>query len=119
MNEIGAIAVRLDNRSYEYDVYTLVIAFFQGIPTRVFDPDQEIPQDSDLLVQIQTESSTQVCLKELCEAGAGLGSDVPFCVMGQAAENEALLFVAPGDALRLTHAGTAIVSFEAVENGNE
>ena len=69
MNEIGAIAVRLDNRSYEYDVYTLVIAFFQGIPTRVFDPDQEIPQDSDLLVQIQTESSTQVCLKELCEGG--------------------------------------------------
>ena len=69
MNEIGAIAVRLDNRSYEYDVYTLVIAFFQGIPTRVFDPDQEIPQDSDLLVQIQTESTTQVCLKELCEGG--------------------------------------------------
>ncbi|MBQ1471658.1 MAG: 4-(cytidine 5'-diphospho)-2-C-methyl-D-erythritol kinase [Eubacterium sp.] len=29
-------------------------------------------------------------LKELCEAGAKLGSDVPFCVMGQAAENEVL-----------------------------
>ena len=29
-------------------------------------------------------------LEELCTAGARLGSDVPFCVMGQAAENEAL-----------------------------
>ena len=29
-------------------------------------------------------------LAELCSAGAELGSDVPFCVMGQAAENEAL-----------------------------
>ncbi len=37
----------------------------------------------------------------------------------KAAENEALLFVAPGDTLRLTHAGTAIVSFEPLENSNE
>jgi 4-diphosphocytidyl-2-C-methyl-D-erythritol kinase len=29
-------------------------------------------------------------LAELCSAGAELGSDVPFCVMGQAAENETL-----------------------------
>ena len=29
-------------------------------------------------------------LQQLCDAGAKLGSDVPFCVMGQAAENEAL-----------------------------
>ena len=29
-------------------------------------------------------------LAELCRAGAELGSDVPFCVMGQAAENEVL-----------------------------
>ena len=38
-------------------------------------------------------------LKELCEAGAGLGSDVPFCVMGQAAENEALKKRFEGDPL--------------------
>ena len=30
-------------------------------------------------------------LKELCDAGAELGSDVPFCVMGQAAATAALI----------------------------
>ena len=29
-------------------------------------------------------------LRELCAAGAALGSDVPFCIMGQAAENKEL-----------------------------
>ena len=38
-------------------------------------------------------------LGELCRAGAELGSDVPFCVMGQAAENEALKERFAGDPL--------------------
>ena len=38
-------------------------------------------------------------LKELCTAGARLGSDVPFCVMGQAAENAALQGRFTGDPL--------------------
>ncbi|MGX8774541.1 MAG: 4-(cytidine 5'-diphospho)-2-C-methyl-D-erythritol kinase [Bacillota bacterium] len=38
-------------------------------------------------------------LKELCEAGARLGSDVPFCVMGQAAENAELKDRFAGDPL--------------------
>ena len=38
-------------------------------------------------------------LKELCAAGAALGSDVPFCVMGQAAENAALKERFAGDPL--------------------
>lgn len=38
-------------------------------------------------------------LKELCEAGARLGSDVPFCVMGQAAENAELKERFAGDPL--------------------
>jgi 4-diphosphocytidyl-2-C-methyl-D-erythritol kinase len=38
-------------------------------------------------------------LAELCGAGAKLGSDVPFCVMGQAAENETLKERFAGDPL--------------------
>jgi 4-diphosphocytidyl-2-C-methyl-D-erythritol kinase len=38
-------------------------------------------------------------LAELCGAGAKLGSDVPFCVMGQAAENETLKERFAGDSL--------------------
>ena len=38
-------------------------------------------------------------LQELCEAGAKLGSDVPFCVMGQAAENVLLKERFAGDRL--------------------
>ena len=38
-------------------------------------------------------------LVQLCETGALLGSDVPFCVMGQAAENRPLRTVFDGDPL--------------------
>jgi len=38
-------------------------------------------------------------LKEICETGATLGSDVPFCVMGQAAENSELRGRFAGDPL--------------------
>ena len=38
-------------------------------------------------------------LQELCAAGAKLGSDVPFCVMGQAAENDKLKERFAGDRL--------------------
>ena len=33
-----SITIFLNDRSFEYDVYTLVIAFFQGVPTKVLDP---------------------------------------------------------------------------------
>ncbi len=51
MNEIHRIAVILNDRSFEYDIYTLVIAFFQGVKTQVFDPGQEIPADADLVIR--------------------------------------------------------------------
>ena len=38
MTKISQIAIIMNDRSYEYDVYTLVIAFFQGIRTKVLDP---------------------------------------------------------------------------------
>lgn len=38
-------------------------------------------------------------VKELCETGAALGSDVPFCIMGQAAENPNLKDFFEGDSL--------------------
>ena len=80
MSEIRRISVILDNRSFEYDVYTLVIAFFQGVETHVFDPGQEIGEDTDLLVDVRlafeeggpSDSSDpgQDCLRiRLCDAG--------------------------------------------------
>ena len=53
MNQITRIAIVLNDRSYEYDIYTLVIAFFQGIRTQVYDPGQE--QEADLLVKAMIE----------------------------------------------------------------
>lgn len=38
-------------------------------------------------------------LKALCDLGSELGSDVPFCIMGQAAENENLKDIFKGDSL--------------------
>lgn len=50
MNEIHKIAITLNDRSFEYDIYTLVIAYFQGVRTQVFDPGQETDKDTDLVV---------------------------------------------------------------------
>ena len=38
MTEEKKVRIILNDRSYEYDVYTLVIAFFQGIPVSVSEP---------------------------------------------------------------------------------
>ena len=64
MGEIRRISIILDNRSFEYDVYTLVIAFFQGVETRVYDPGQEIPEDTDLLVDVSigVQNGVRICL---------------------------------------------------------
>lgn len=37
--KISRITIILDDRSFEYDVYTLVIAFFQGVSVGVKDPE--------------------------------------------------------------------------------
>lgn len=70
MDRIRRITIRLNNRSFEYDVYTLVIAFFQGTPTGVCDPDQEIPEDTDLLVDVHLEEDPEgrvsIALRENC-----------------------------------------------------
>ena len=46
------VRIILNDRSYEYDVYTLVIAFFQGIPVSVSEPvsqkDREVDDVSGL-----------------------------------------------------------------------
>lgn len=41
MTEEKMVRIILNDRSYEYDVYTLVIAFFQGIPVSVCTPDSQ------------------------------------------------------------------------------
>lgn len=60
-------------------------------------------------------------LQELCEAGAKLGSDVPFCVMGQAAENDALKECFEGDPLAChcalaTGTGTDLVPLKGLKS---
>ncbi len=60
-------------------------------------------------------------LQELCEAGAKLGSDVPFCVMGQAAENDALKERFEGDPLAChcalaTGTGTDLVPLKGLKS---
>ena len=52
MSDFHKISVQLNNRSYEYDVYTLVIAFFQGVAVHVFDPGEEMPPDTDLRIAV-------------------------------------------------------------------
>lgn len=37
MKRVHRIAIILNDRSFEYDIYTLVIAFYQGVPTQVYD----------------------------------------------------------------------------------
>ena len=60
-------------------------------------------------------------LQQLCDAGAKLGSDVPFCVMGQAAENEALKERFAGDPLAChcalaTGTGTDLVPLKGLKS---
>ena len=60
-------------------------------------------------------------LQQLCDAGAKLGSDVPFCVMGQAAENEALKDRFAGDPLAChcalaTGTGTDLVPLKGLKS---
>lgn len=47
-----SIALVLNNRSYEYDVYTLVIAFWQGVPVRVYDAGEDFCGDPDLIISV-------------------------------------------------------------------
>jgi coproporphyrinogen dehydrogenase HemZ len=46
MTEEKKVRIILNDRSYEYDVYTLVIAFFQGIPVSVCTPEAQNDQVS-------------------------------------------------------------------------
>ena len=60
-------------------------------------------------------------LQQLCDAGAKLGSDVPFCVMGQAAENEELKDRFAGDPLAChcalaTGTGTDLVPLKGLKS---
>ncbi len=51
------IAVVLNNRSYEYDVYTLVIAFWPGVPVHVYDPGETFPEKPDLIISVRIEEN--------------------------------------------------------------
>lgn len=46
------VSIILDDRSFEYDIYTLVIAFFSGTGTHVYDPESALPADSDLEILV-------------------------------------------------------------------
>ncbi len=47
MREVKKVRIILNDRSYEYDVYTLVIAFFQGIPVSVSEPVSQKDREAD------------------------------------------------------------------------
>ena len=47
MTEEKKVRIILNDRSYEYDVYTLVIAFFQGIPVSVSEPVSQKDREAD------------------------------------------------------------------------
>lgn len=51
---MNQIAIILNDRSFEYDIYTLVIAFFQGVRTSVFDPGAAIEPQTDLVVEVMS-----------------------------------------------------------------
>ena len=51
MEQFEQIAIIINDRSFEYDIYTLVIAFFQGAGTRVYDPGEEISEETDLTLE--------------------------------------------------------------------
>ena len=52
MNAVRKIRILLDDRSFEYDIYTLVIAFFQGTEVHVFDPGDLSFREADLTVEV-------------------------------------------------------------------
>ena len=52
MNAVRKIRILLDERSFEYDIYTLVIAFFQGAEVHVFDPGDLSFREADLTVEV-------------------------------------------------------------------
>ena len=59
------IAILLNDRSYEYDIYTLVIAFFQGVRTHVSDPGSLSPDGADLVIEawvLPEHLSLSICL---------------------------------------------------------
>jgi len=62
------IAVRLNDRSFEYDVYTLVIAFWQGSPVTVYDMDEEFPDKPDMVISVHIDKT---CTEASAEYGNG------------------------------------------------
>ena len=47
---MNQIVIVLNDRSFEYDIYTLVIAFYPGVRTSVIDPGTEPAEKPDLFV---------------------------------------------------------------------
>ena len=48
---MNQIVIVLNDRSFEYDIYTLVIAFYPGVRTSVIDPGTEPAEKPDLFVR--------------------------------------------------------------------
>ncbi len=77
MERIRDISIILNDRSYEYDIYTLVIAFFQGRKVQVLDLGDRVPGSTDLTVCVIFGPETiLVSLQAGPEETTG-GSDVP------------------------------------------
>ena len=86
MSDFHKISVQLNNRSYEYDVYTLVIAFFQGVAVHVFDPGEEMPPDTDLRIAVSLgEEELCVALEDL-RGSSGFAAKQP---EGEGSESDA------------------------------
>ena len=70
MNAVRRIRIFLDERSFEYDIYTLVIAFFQGAEVHVFDPgDQSFPE-AELTLDVSASGQDARLLLEKAPAPA-------------------------------------------------
>lgn len=67
-------AIILSDRSFEYDIYTLVIAFFPNIPSPVFNPGEKLPEDADLVVSAILEEETTVLRVEAAAGGSAFSA---------------------------------------------
>ena len=111
MNDFHKISIQLSNRSYEYDVYTLVIAFFQGVSTHVYDPGEEMPADTDLRVTVDLGTEEIfACVEDMRQDSGG-----PACRGGGSPEER---FPDGRDSWETVSAGTATAGSASAETAS-
>ena len=71
MNAVRKIRILLDERSFEYDIYTLVIAFFQGAEVHVYNPGDLSFKEAELTVEVNASGADARLLVEEIPAEPG------------------------------------------------